>query len=324
MKKHLLLLAGLMILAPNGPADAKAVKLGRGSAYSVAADAKINTGAGAQMDTTKKCDSSCTTCDTTTGKCIGCPSGKRPDAARCVDNCYNVTCKDGYTTKVTSDGCCCESTTPTCMAGTYLSGSSCVNCSAGTYSAAGATSCTKCPAGTFSDEEGSSVCTKCPARTYSNAGSSGCLICPAGTYSAGGVSVCTTCPAGTYSRQAASVCTKCSAGTYSAAGASSCTTCPAGEYSAAGASSCTTCPTGYTSYAGSSSCTLCATGYTMNEITGECMKLSLPVPSSCPANTQNCGSTGCCPKDNPCSYYAGMGAAGTKMCYTINNAATYY
>lgn len=305
MKKYLLLLVGLLILAPDGPAEAKAVKLGRGSAYSVAADAKINTGAGAQMDTTKKCDSSCTTCDTTTGKCIGCPSGKRPDAARCVDNCYNVTCKDGYTTKVTSDGCCCESTTPTCTAGTYLSGSSCVNCSAGTYSAAGASSCTTCPAGTYSGM-GASACAKCSAGTYSKAGSSGCLTCAAGTYSAAGASVCTTCRAGTYS----------------AAGASSCTTCPAGTYSAAGATSCTTCPTGYTSYAGSSGCTLCATGYTMIENTGKCVLLSLPV-TSCPANTQDCGSTGCCPTTYSCSYYAEKGAGGVAMCYKMFDATTY-
>ncbi len=265
MKKHLLLLAGLLILAPNGPADAKAVKLGRGSAYSVAADAKINTGAGAQMDTTKKCDSSCTTCDTTTGKCIGCPSGKRPDAARCVDNCYNVTCKDGYTTKVTSDGCCCESTTPTCTAGTYLSGSSCLSCFAGTYSAAGATSCTKCRAG---------------------------------TYSAAGASSCTTCPAGTYSGMGASACAKCSAGTYSKAGSSGCLTCAAGTYSAAGASVCTTCPAEYTSIEGASSCTLCAPGYAMQN--GICKKISYP----CPANTQTCGTT-CCPKEHPCDYYSG-------------------
>ena len=146
MKKHLLLLAGVLILAPDDPVEAKAVKLGRGNAYSVAADAKINTGASADK---KKCDSSCTTCYTTMGKCIDCPSGKRPDAARCVDNCYNVTCKDGYTTKVTSDGCCCESTTPTCTAGTYSAAgaSSCTTCPAGTYSAAGATSCTTCPTG---------------------------------------------------------------------------------------------------------------------------------------------------------------------------------
>ena len=45
MKQYLLLLAGLMILAPYGQADAKAVKLGRGNAYSVAADANLNTGA---------------------------------------------------------------------------------------------------------------------------------------------------------------------------------------------------------------------------------------------------------------------------------------
>ena len=55
MKQYLLLLAGLMILAPYGQADAKAVKLGRGNAYSVAADTNLNTGAGsAKVDTEKK------------------------------------------------------------------------------------------------------------------------------------------------------------------------------------------------------------------------------------------------------------------------------
>ena len=128
MKKYLLLLAGLMILAPNGPADAKAVKLGRGNAYSVAADTSLNTGAGStKVDTEKKCDSSCSTCDTTTGKCIGCPSGKRPDGSRCVDSCYNIVCKSGYTTEVTSDGCCCVATS--CPSGQRLENGKCVaNC----------------------------------------------------------------------------------------------------------------------------------------------------------------------------------------------------
>ena len=54
MKQYLLLLAGLMILAPYSQADAKAVKLGRGNAYSVATDTNLNTGAGsAKVDTEK-------------------------------------------------------------------------------------------------------------------------------------------------------------------------------------------------------------------------------------------------------------------------------
>ena len=128
MKQYLLLLAGLMILAPYGQADAKAVKLGRGNAYSVAADARLNTGAGsAKVDTEKKCDSSCSSCDTTTGKCIGCPSGKRPDGSRCVDSCYNVVCKSGYTTEVSGDGCCCVATS--CPSGQRLENGKCVaNC----------------------------------------------------------------------------------------------------------------------------------------------------------------------------------------------------
>lgn len=43
MKKYLFILAGLLILAPYGQADAKAVKLGRGNAYSVGADTNVNT-----------------------------------------------------------------------------------------------------------------------------------------------------------------------------------------------------------------------------------------------------------------------------------------
>ena len=128
MKQYLLLLAGLMILAPYGQADAKAVKLGRGNAYSVAADTNLNTGAGsAKVDTEKKCDSSCSSCDTTTGKCIGCPSGKRPDGSRCVDSCYNVVCKSGYTTVNTAEGCCCVATS--CPSGQRLENGKCVaNC----------------------------------------------------------------------------------------------------------------------------------------------------------------------------------------------------
>lgn len=107
MKKHLLLLAGVLILAPDDPVEAKAVKLGRGNAYSVAADAKINTGASADKKNAtvlvqhaiQRWENALTARR---------ENGPTPP----VDNCYNVTCKDGYTTKVTSDGCRYESTPP--------------------------------------------------------------------------------------------------------------------------------------------------------------------------------------------------------------------
>ena len=98
MKKYLLFSAMLLLaasLSGTGQAEsvftdqgtfviAKAVKLGRGNAYSVAADTTVDTG---KTEIAKpQCDSSCTTCDNATGKCLGCPSGKRPTANRCVDN----------------------------------------------------------------------------------------------------------------------------------------------------------------------------------------------------------------------------------------------
>ena len=178
-----------------------------------------------------------------------------------------------------------------CGNGTYLSGNSCVQCSAGYYSAAGASSCSGCAAGKYS-AAGASSCTsctagyrcpgssnriKCAARTYAAAGSSSCTSCSAGYYSAAGAGSCSACPAGKYSGAGASSCTTCQAGyycpgssnrstcpagTYSAAGASSCTLCPAGQYSSAGASGCTSCAAGTYSTGGASSCTACPSGTT--------------------------------------------------------------
>src|SRR6185503_16279309 len=62
------------------------------------------------------------------------------------------------------------SLTVACAAGTYLNGSTCSTCAAGTYSAAGATSCTACGAGTYS-AAGAGSCTAwstCAAGTFVN------------------------------------------------------------------------------------------------------------------------------------------------------------
>lgn len=50
---------------------ARAVKLGRGKAYSVAADSSLNTGAG-KTEISKSCSSGCSDCDTSTGLCNAC------------------------------------------------------------------------------------------------------------------------------------------------------------------------------------------------------------------------------------------------------------
>ncbi len=131
MKRYMLFLAGLMILAPYGEADAKAVKLGRGRSYSVAIDTSVNTGANGTQVRKGECESNdecaadkkcmnykcvdvCTQ-PTQSGmsmgricagqKCITDPD--TPHAFKCVDACYNVQCLPGNTTEVTSSGCCC-------------------------------------------------------------------------------------------------------------------------------------------------------------------------------------------------------------------------
>lgn len=75
---------------------AKAVKLGRGNAYSVAADSEINT---AQNELKKgECE-----------KNSDCSGNKRCINNKCVDYCYNISCIAGYTTEENSNGCCCVS-----------------------------------------------------------------------------------------------------------------------------------------------------------------------------------------------------------------------
>lgn len=58
-------------------------------------------------------------------KCIADPN--TPHAFKCVDSCYNVVCKSGYTTEVSGDGCCCVATS--CPSGQRLENGKCVaNC----------------------------------------------------------------------------------------------------------------------------------------------------------------------------------------------------
>ena len=76
---------------------AKAVKLGRGSAYSVAADAKINNGGGGTLNTEKTCDSHCADCNTSTGNCNSCADGYYLKNGKCVSCPSNATCSNGDT-----------------------------------------------------------------------------------------------------------------------------------------------------------------------------------------------------------------------------------
>ena len=56
---------------------AKAVKLGRGSAYSVSTSSNLNTGTGkTEIAEKAECDANCSKCDTATGTCSSCKSGR--------------------------------------------------------------------------------------------------------------------------------------------------------------------------------------------------------------------------------------------------------
>lgn len=236
MKQYLLLLVGLMILAPYGQADAKAVKLGRGNTYSVAADAKLNTG---KTEIAKpQCDSSCTTCDNATGKCLGCPSGKRPSGNRCVDNCYNVVCKSGYTTEVSGNGCCCVATS--CPSGQRLENGKCVanctgvTCKSGYKAVSNSTGCC-CEADTptcsaaqvYHPTLKKCVAAVCPANCADMCSKGYCTSCKTG-YTLGSDGMCKqiaiTCPANCSTCSSSSTCTKCSSGYYLSSG--KCVSCP--------------------------------------------------------------------------------------------------
>ncbi len=306
MKTNLLLLAGLLIAAAPGESTAtsvfadqegfviaKAVKLGRGNAYSVAADPEINTGQPdvelkkGECETNEECpsDEKCMgykcvdVCTQPTGNgisyakicgglnCI--PDPNTPHAFKCVDACYNVTCPAGQTTSLSGSSCKCIPVS--CPSGQRLDNDTCVaNCSG--------------------------VVCKSGYKAVSN--STGCCCelekkpCPTN---------CSTC-------NSDGTCTKCNTGYYLSNG-----TCVA-EKSCG--SNCSVCDktTG--------KCTTCASGYSL--INGRCNKLEQIeiTPSGCSANQQDCGSTGCCPKTYSCSYYAEQERMGRAFCYKNFNSTT--
>ena len=286
MKKYFLILAGLLLLVPDNSADAKAVKLGRGNAYSVAKDAKLASGGSAEINTKKECDASCTTCDTTTGQCTGCSDGKRPDGNRCVDNCYNITCKSGYTTEVSSDSCCCVSSSP-CGAmqvyneviGKCVKAVCPVGCTSGMCSAG---YCSKCDTGYYLSYD-TGMCPTCSsaiancAICSSSALGPTCTKCNSGYTLSGGKCVAAiTCPSNCSTCSSSSTCTKCSSGYYLSSG--SCVSCPANA-TCSGTSS-FSCKSGYERYNNtckispcdgiSSTPTWCQDGYTRVEGKGCC------------------------------------------------------
>jgi len=141
MKKYLFILAGLLCLLGQGEAEARAVKLGRGTSSGTASGHQFqpaNSGFGGPTF----CPANCTSCNGSScsrcksgyflrdGSCVSCPSNASCDG-------INAVCNNGYSFGKggTFGGCIkcpdgCESCTPT-YAGTSQSGMSCTACNRG-------------------------------------------------------------------------------------------------------------------------------------------------------------------------------------------------
>ncbi len=343
MKRYMLFLAGLMILAPYGEADAKAVKLGRGNSYSVAVDTSVNTGANetevrkgeCEADTEcsegKKCVSNkCVgVCDGNPcigTKCITDPANKHTHT--CVDYCYNVTCKSGYTTEmnVTDKSCCCVRTS--CDSGQRLVNGECVdNCSgvsciSGYKAVSKSDSCcceSSCSSGQiYNTTIKKCVDAVCPQGCLNDC-LNGCNSCESGRYldystgycptCSSAVTNCATCTSKTTSSGGAT-CTKCNSGYYLSNG--SCVACPANA--TCNGTATITCNTGY-NLSGTScvndcdswdiSYKSCSKGYRKLASGGSC--------TACPANTE-CGT---CPSGCSGSTAGTCSSSGTTclMCH---------
>ena len=137
-------------------------------------------------------------------------------------------------------------------------------------------------------------CVSCNSGYYLNYNNGYCPACSTA------VANCATCTSKT---TGGATCTKCNSGYY--LNGSSCTACPSNA-TCTGTST-FTCKSGYTK--SGSSCVISAT------------LPDLPIVNTgCPANTQDCGSTGCCPTTNSCSYYAQQAVSGGYMCLQTREA----
>ena len=109
---------------------AKAVKLGRGSAYSVSASSNVNTGG--KISSKKTCSAGCSDCDTTTGTCTGSNGGSSSSSgssSSCTPT-IGYTCVNGVKTKCMYEGCAsCATDTLKCVSCkpgyAYTAGSNC-------------------------------------------------------------------------------------------------------------------------------------------------------------------------------------------------------
>ena len=150
----------------------------------------------------------------------------------------------------------------TCTSGQYISGTSCVDCPAGSYCSDPITGPISCPTG-YTSTLNSLTCTICPQGSQCpNLDGTSIATCSAGYYAYYGSTACIPCPLGHYCpNKNLPIEIRCEEGYYaSTTGNSACTICPANnecidkksanscgtnEYSLAGWGICRPCPAGY-------------------------------------------------------------------------------
>ena len=299
---------------------AKAVKLGRGSAYSVSASSNVNTGG--KISSKKTCSAGCSDCDTSTGWCNACKTRYAKDNAgkchSCSSNCASCwmeygdtlsceTCDSGYelaTNSVTGAGpFYCKKIETVCLAGTYRSGSNnCVTCPSGTYSTgSNATSCQSCSTLTIT-EYGSNISCGSSCTTTGE-----CTSCPYGYYrpKTATVLTCNKCRDGCSACSDSSMgvyCTACEAGytyTLDSYNMGSCAAASSGSNSSGSntESAATTCSAGY--YLSGSNCVACASGtYSKGGTVTSCSSCSTLYTSAGSNTCTSCTTTGTCTGSN--------------------------
>ena len=136
-----------------------------------------------------------------------------------------------------------------------------MTCSAGSYSAGGASKCTSCPKGKYQTQAGQSKCITCPTRVSIRNRALSCLECDAGSYSCTTSSCCPVRPA-VRRLPGTAVCTKCPGGAVSKAGAEGCGTCDRQHSSGSGSAQCIDCLKGEYSGSGAAQCAKCSAGST--------------------------------------------------------------
>ena len=303
---------------------AKAVKLGRGSAYSVSASSNVNTGG--KISSKKTCSAGCSDCDTTTGTCNACSGGYYNAGGTCIA-CSTIPVSNGTCTYCMGDEDYVSCEGAKCNTGYWDEYGTCKTCGYAIDNCAECNStgstCTKCNDGyTLANNEcfASNTCNSIPDYNCYTInpdlyvgwlGEIGVELCanilsdyktmqnfamadPTGSVSENGN--CTpSCSAGYYLKNG--VCTACSSGTYSKGGtATSCSSCST-LYTSAGSNTCTSCTTtgtctgsngGSSSSSGSSSSCTPTIGYTcVNGVKTKCMYEGC---ASCATDTLKCVS----------------------------------